>query len=321
VVLLPAAVAALGDAAGVWTRRQALAAGLTAHQIDALLANGSWQTLQRGIYTDGGTTPHPVQRAGGACLAAGKGSVAAGRTAARVHRFPLIDDDDPATGSRQIGIDEVVLGDGVHRATRGRGSIPSARLLLPSQELLLPGDITRVSGVRVMSQARTLFWLARELTFEAAVAATDHALRTRAVTKQDLWALADRLAGRRGVIAFRRVIAFADDRAETALESVTRVVVTAPDLPPWTPQLKVRSGGRILARVDLGNEQLQLAVEADGGAHHSGPAVAKDRMRDEVVGRLDWHAVHVTWFDARMQPAQVRARVRTVAGERARLAG
>lgn len=315
-MLLPRAVAALGDAAGIWTRRQAMEAGLSAKQIDALLRSGVWQALQRGIYCDGGTTPHAVQRAGAACLAAGNGSVATGRTAARAHRLPLIDDDDPATGRRQVDLDDVVTRPGVHRAPRRSAHRP-AQLLL-AQEVLDAHDVVLVSGVRVTSPARTLFWLARELDFCAAVAATDHALRSGDVTKPDLWALAKRLRGHRGVVAFRQVVAFADERAESALESVTRVVVTAPDLPLWTPQLKVRADGRVVARVDLGNDELQVAVEADGGAHHSGPAVAKDHARDELIGAGQWHAVHVSWFDARVRPDSVRARVRAVARERAR---
>lgn len=316
-MLLPPAVAALGDAAGVWTRQQALAAGLTAGQIDARLAAGLWQVLQRGVYTDGGTTPHPAQRAGAACLAGGRGAVAAGRTAARVHRIPLIDDDDPATGRRDIGIDEVALRAGVHRATRTI-DVPSSepRTLRMSQEILLPEDVVRVSGVRVMTKVRTLFCLARDLPFEAAVAATDHALRAGDVTKDELTRLAERLAGYRGITAFRRVIAFADERAESVHESVTRVVVTSPELPEWTPQLKIRSGGRIVARVDLGNDAFLLAVEADGTAFHSGKAVAKDHSRDELIGRLSWHAVHVSWFDARVRQDAVRARVRAVAATR-----
>lgn len=316
-MLLPPAVAALGDVAGTWTRRQALAAGLTAGQIDARLAAGLWQVLQRGVYTDGGTTPHPTQRAGAACLAGGRGAVAAGRTAARVHRFPLIDDEDPATGRREIGIDEVALRAGVHRAARAVDR-PAATpgMLRMSQELLPPEDVVRVSGVRVMTKVRTLFCLARDLPFEAAVAATDHALRVGDVTKDELTALAERLAGQRGVTAFRRVIAFADPRAESVHESVTRVVVTTPELPEWTPQLKVRSKGRVVARVDLGNDSLRLAVEADGAAFHSGKAVAKDRTRDELIGRLAWHAVHVSWFDARVRQDAVRARVRGVAAAR-----
>lgn len=315
-MLLPPAVAALGDAAGIWTRRQALAAGLTAGEVDTLLRSGSWQTLQRGIYCDGGTTPHPAQRAGAACLAAGAGSVAVGRTAARVHGMPLIDDDDPATDSRQLCFDDVITAAGVHRAPRLTPDRTAGLVL--GQEILDGQDVVLVSGVRVTSPARTLFWLARELSFAAAVAATDHALRSEAVTKPELSALALRLAGHRGVVAFRRVVDFADERAETAFESVTRVVVTAPELPAWTPQLRVRSGGRVVARVDLGNERLRLAVESDGGAHHSGEAVAKDRARDEMVGAGGWYAVHVSWFDARVRPASVRARVRKVAAERLR---
>ena len=316
-MLLPHAAAALGDAAGIWTRQQALAAGYTAGQIDTRRAMGLWQVLQRGVYTDGGTPPHPAQRAGAACLAGGRGAVAAGRTAARVHLFPLIDDEDPATGRCEIGIDEVALREGVHRASRAV-DVPARQpgTLLMSQQQLPPQDVVLVSGVRVMTKARTLFSLARDLPFEAAVAATDHALRAGDVTKEDLETLAERLAGHRGVTAFRRVIAFADERAESVHESVTRVVVTGPDLPEWTPQLRVRSDGRIVARVDLGNNAFRLAVEADGTAFHSGKAVAKDHTRDELIGRLGWHAVHVSWFDARVRPEAVRARVRTAASGR-----
>ena len=318
---IPPAVAALGDAAGIWTRRQALSAGLTAGQVDARLRSGTWQTLHRGIYCDGGTTPHPAQRAGAACLAAGAGSVATGRTAARVHGLPLVDDDDPATGSCQHGLDDVATKSGVHRARRlGTGSPDVPATLALSQEVFEPEDVVLVSGVRVTTPARTLFHLAREQTFGAAVAAADHALRSESVTKEELSTLAARLGGRRGIVAFRRVVDFADARAETAFESVTRVVVTAPDLPAWTPQLKVRLGDRVVARVDLGNDALRLAVESDGGAHHSGTAVARDRTRDALIGAGGWYAVHVTWYDARVRPDSVRARVRAVALERSRAA-
>jgi hypothetical protein len=309
------AVAALGSAGGVWTRTQAHAAGLTRAQVERLLRAGTWQPLQRGIYTDGGTQPHPTQRAAAACLAAGPGAVALGRTAARVHGLPLVDDDDPATGRRQHLVDDVATREGTHRVVR-RARSAGERELVVSQAVLPPEDVVLVSGVRVASAARTLFELARVLEPAAAVAATDHGLRTGTVDLDQLVAQASRLEGHRGVVAFRRVLELADARAESAFESVTRVVVSGDGMPAWTPQLPVLVDGRLVARLDLGNEALRLAVESDGGAHHSGAAVARDRARDDVIGRGGWYAVHLSWYDVRRRPGQVRARIRAVVGAR-----
>lgn len=106
-------LSSLGDGtSGVWTRAQARRL-LTATQVDELVRTGVWQVLWRGVYADGGFVASAEQRAIAAVLATGGAdqplpawdgsgrtvlrAVASGRTAARVWRCPLIDDDDPAT--------------------------------------------------------------------------------------------------------------------------------------------------------------------------------------------------------------------------------
>lgn len=94
-------------------------------------------------------------------------------------------------------------------------------------------DIVEVDGIRVTSLRRTVFDIARTASLETAVGCADAALRRAAgvghgvdaeLTEQ--WradALELAAAGLRGVRQARRVIAFADGRAELPGESVSRV--------------------------------------------------------------------------------------------------
>lgn len=74
--------------------------------------------------------------------------------------------------------------------------------------------------------------------------------------------------------------------------------------------------GRIVARVDLGDEQRRFAVEADGRRAHAGEVMrAKDRRRDKVTGRLGWATERVTWSELRTKRAETLRRVVAAAEE------
>ena len=95
------------------------------------------------------------------------------------------------------------------------------------------GDIVELDGLRVTSLRRTVFDIARTASFETAVGCADAALRRAAVAghvmdgdRAEQWrADAMQLAapGLRGVRQARRVIEFADGRAQLPGESVSRV--------------------------------------------------------------------------------------------------
>lgn len=152
---------------------------------------------------------------------------------------------------------------------------------------------------------RTLVDLASLLTLEALVCALDAALHRRLITTSDLHdAVAGRTGRRRGP-ALRRAVALADGRAESPPETLGRLLL--PVLPGLVPQVRVRAGGRVVARLDLGDEALLLGVEMDGRRGHAGSAmIAKDRRRDAPVTRLGWEVERGTWWDVRCgQPAFV----------------
>ena len=302
---------------GVWTRREALTV-LGSGQVDALVRAGTWQVPWRGVYADAGHLLDAEQRAWAAVLAAGgavQGSggrrlraVAGGRTAARLWRLPLIDDEDPATQSDDSRLDDVVVDRNLVRQEH------AGRCLLPRQAALLRGDVVQLpSGLWVTTPERTLLDCALLLAPQALVCVVDAALHRHLVRREDL----GRPCRRAGSALLRTAVALADGRAESPPETLARLLLL-PQLPGLEPQVELFDRtARLVARFDLGDPQARLAVEADGKAAHAGAAmVAKDRRRDRRTEALGWHTERVTWWELRREQDPFVRRV--VAVHRAR---
>jgi hypothetical protein len=318
-------------AAGVWSRRQALVL-LTRDRIQALLDDGSWQVVYPGVYADGGYVLSPVQRGFAAVIASGGPSVpfptaeepnrirrvavACGRTAARIWDFPLIDDDDPSTGAAQHVIDDVHLW---RRTRRGRQTGTGGLQLVRHSLTFLDGDVVlHRSGLWCTSPLRTALDCAGMLTLEAAVCVLDDALHREAFSIAELETALRRRTGWPGVDRQRHAVQLADGRSESPAETLARLLLL-PHLPGLEPQVCVRNrAGRTVARVDLGDETLKLAVETDGRRAHAGKQmVAKDRRRDRRTEAEGWWTERVTWHELRREQEAVLARVL----ERARARG
>jgi very-short-patch-repair endonuclease len=108
-------------------------------------------------------------------------------------------------------------------------------------------------------------------------------------------------------------VALADARAESPPETLARLLLR-PQLPGLEPQVELfDQTARIVARFDLGDRRVRLAVEADGKVAHAGAAmVAKDRRRDRRTEALGWHTERVTWWELRCEQAAFVRRVVTV---------
>lgn len=306
------------QSAGVWTRTAALAV-LPPGAVRALLRDGSWQVVLPGVYVDGGCVLTPEQRAWAAVLACGAApgqrpadwtAVAAGRTAARVWKLPLIDDDDRATGAREMDTDDVVV-----RRTAAARAITARtddrrRVLRHRHRLAIQDVVRRPSGLLLTSPQRTLFDLAAILAPDALVCALDDALHRGLVLPEDLSRGADRGAWMPGAPAYRRAVSLAHGRAESPAETLTRLLLRQV-LPGLEPQVEVRtSAGRLLAPLDLGDRRVRLAVEVDGRRGHAGPEmVAKDRRRDRVTEARGWWTERVTWWELRCRPVETRTRI------------
>jgi hypothetical protein len=291
----------LGDGtAGVWTSADARACGLTADEVEWRVEAGLWQVLQRGTYADAGVVPSPQMRAWAAVLAAGGRGRAwvTGRTRLRLLGLPLIDDDDPATGAYDLPHDDVAVRRRIHdRAT-----------LHPSRRYVPPAHLGEVHGCPAVSLPAALAHAAGVLTFEALVCVLDAVLHRGHLTTEQLELLVAAQEARPHGAALRGAVRAADGRAETPIETLGRLVLL-PVLPGLRPQVRVYGpDGRVLARVDLGDEWLRFAVEGDGRSVHTGMA-ADDRRRDRRIGAVDWHTERYTWYEARRQQAALQQRM------------
>jgi hypothetical protein len=188
--------------------------------------------------------------------------------------FPLIDDDDPATKRRERRTDDVIR-------TTGRSTTST---LKTRRVALEPEEVTVVDGVPVLVPLRTLSDLAAVLAPDALVVALDHALHEGVVTAGE--------------------VQLADGRAESPLETLTRLLLL-PLLPSLRPQVEVRDRwGRVIARLDLADEDLRLGIESDGGSHRG--RAADDRRRDAKTG---YTIERCTWFDVRRRSDELQRRV------------
>ena len=224
---------------------------------------------------------------GRACLA--------GHSAAAVHGVRIVDVDAPVVVAAPHGSAwDAMPGTAVHRAR------------LEADERVV------VSRLAVTSAVRTLVDLAaRRLPAAESVVLVD------ALLARHPWLLhdsADALAGMAGRPGRRRagtVLALADGRSESPMESRLRVHLTDAGIAPPELQWTVRDDcGRFVARVDLAWPLRRLAVEYDGLWHgRTDEQFALDRRRLDALSAVDWRVVHVTHAEAREGFAAAVARV------------
>jgi very-short-patch-repair endonuclease len=180
------------------------------------------------------------------------------------------------------------------------------------------GDRAVVQGLPVVGLARTLVDCASTLPRERALVIADSGLRIGADPEQ-VAALVTARAGRRGIAAARDVLGFADGRAESPGESLTRWHLARARLPPAVPQLVVSTRlGEF--RADLGWPDRGLLVEFDGfvkytGAFGRSPAtvVFEEKRRQDALEEAGWRVLRVTWTDLRA-PSTLARRVAMALG-------
>jgi hypothetical protein len=166
--------------------------------------------------------------------------------------------------------------------------------------------------VLVTSVGRTVVDLARTLPFAEGVAVADSALRAKQATPGELDAVAARCVRWPGIQRARRVVRFADERAESVLESISRAVFHEHGLPPPELQVWVGDEDEIIGRVDFLWRQHRTIAEADGAIKYTQPARALAQLnRDARLREAGFQVVHFTWPEIIRVPAQVAQAVRT----------
>lgn len=268
--------------------------GWSAEELAAAVKGEVLDQVRRGVYgpqqSRDAVARHAV-RAAAACVVRHPESVVSHTSAAVLHGLPV----------RRDSLGEVDLTRwGAEHGKRCAG----VRL---HRSPLAESEIVELGEVRVTSLERTVADLARVEPYAWSVAAADAALHRQTVPE----VLADHVARGRHVPGNRRlreVLAFADGRTESPLESMSRVSMARAGVPMPIPQYQVLdAAGGWIASGDFGWPQFSLLGEADGkGKYVDDPArgrtaadvIELEKNRDHLVENCDWWAIHWGWATA-----------------------
>lgn len=178
-------------------------------------------------------------------------------------------------------------------------------------ELIPAWQVTPTPLGPATSPARTFIDRAAELRLEDLVALGDAMLRQRVVTVEELTALLHWGVGRRGIVRARRAVPLLDGRAESSMESWTRVILALAGLPPPEVGADIHDEyGTWLAKADLVWRQAKLIVEYDGRVHLGERQRRIDAQRHNLLVAAGWTVLHVTADEVLRRPWAVEALVR-----------
>ena len=291
--------------------RDLIAAGATPYELGARVARGNLVRVRRGAYADAvGLTPEDAHlRLLRATLAElGPDAVASHASAALLHGLPVAPAD--------LGLVRVTR----RSPTHGRSG-PGFR---QSTASLASEEVVDAGGVPCTSATRTAIDVACSTSFGWAVGACDAVLHLELADADALGLACAQASGRRGVQKARAAVAFADERAESVLESLSRVQLRRLGLPKPVLQFEVTLDGRVVATTDFAWPEWGVVGEADGTQkyvdqafdHRTGSEVIRDEKRREGkirdagwwITRWDWDLVHrPVAFERRIRAAFAHA--------------
>jgi hypothetical protein len=279
---------------GAVARAQALQAGFSKAEVATLLRRGTWVVAERGVYLEGAVLSAADVWAGHALrvaarnLALGGGHAASRRSAAVVLGLPVLG-GVPAPP-------ELVRG---RRRAGDTSASSSIRVTLE------PPDVVRWRDVACTSPARLVCDTARTHGQMEALMIADAALRAR-LPRSLLTSAATACRGWPGAAAVTEVLACADGRTDSPLESITRWVLRSLGVPPPLSQVDVLHDGEFLGRADFAWPALGVVLEADGMGKYVSGTLAAEKKRELGMRRAGLEVMRCTWDDAWRQPEVIQ---------------
>lgn len=279
--------------AGPFVGSEAVAAG----ELTKSALRTRYERLFRDVYAPRGTQLTPDVLAYSAWLWSGRRAVVAGRSAAAV------------LGAQWVDLRPVEL---LHT---NRNPVPGIKV---RGDELAADEQTSIDGVPTTTAARTALDLACWYPVNTAVMALDALIRATGVPLSAVQTLVDRYPGRRGIRRARRSLALADGGAQSPRETWLRLLIVSAGLPPPQTQIPVRDAhGTAIAYLDMGWEEIKVAVEYDGEQHRNQrDQYVWDIRRREILDGAGWIVVRVVAGD---KATDVIGRVRAAIARRASL--
>jgi very-short-patch-repair endonuclease len=319
---------------GLISRQQLRGMGWSSGRITRAVRD--WQTLLPGVYlTDDRDRSYAVLAR--AAVLARPDACLSHLTAARLRDWEVLDTAPHWSGLAFRGADPrspAVPLPGQSRGTRAE-ILRALEVTWPDPEqihLTFPRDAKRswpgqilhrdpqvspvlVRGLRMTDPVRTLVDVARSAPLPVAVCLLDARFHQTPGLRDEVNSLLAKMVGTRGIVAAHRSVRLADERSESVLESLLRLLIVMSGLPTPTTQLSIRLGTQTY-RADLGYQHARLILEADGREYHSEwQDVGRDLVRQNTLVAAGWRVLRFTWAQVLFQPDLVLHGIRTALGQ------
>jgi hypothetical protein len=234
-----------------------------------------FRAVYPGVYLPREVTPNFRQRAEAAWLWSHRNGVLAGLTAARLHGSKWLDDALPI---------ELIW-------SNGRPP-PDVRVL---REHLAGDEQGLRCSLPVTTVARTAYDIGRRGPLMEAIGRLDALGNATAFPADVVYQLADSHRGARGIRQLRTALKHYDSGAQSPQETWLRLFVIGAGFPRPQTQIPVSIGGRIKYYLDMGWQDLKIAVEYDGDHHRTDRSqFARDIVRVEELADLGWIVIRIT---------------------------
>lgn len=307
----PRIVARIAQGSGVATARSLRALGIDPRVISALARGGELVAVRRGVYTTAELwdswdewRDRPLARIRAAHLTTTKAHVFSHDSAAVLQGIPLID----ARTSEVHLTREGVVGSHTRYGVRHHGAA------------YVPDEVVAVDDLNALTVPRTVADLARTHGYSAGLVAADAALR-HGYSRASLRQATEPMRSWPGISVCRAVVADADPGAESAAETLGRILVKELGIGEVETQFPVRTAGgvrwcdmrvgRHLFEVD---GRIKIVPVAEGGVATiaASEVLWQEKKRErELTGRA-LGISRIVWQDY-WPPHRSRARARLLA--------
>lgn len=287
----------LARQAGVISREQALAAGLSREAIDHRLRLRRWRPLHPRVYLAAGHRRDDEVRVRAALLWAGDGATLSGVAAAW---WQGMADELPATVGLIVGR---------HRRPRSRPGVAVRRRSLATQ------DVTVHRGLAATARPLTVIEASVEMGDPGSLL-LDRALQ-RWVRFPAVYDAYCRNLGCHGSASAGRMLVAAADRSASVAERLLVRMLRESGATGW------RSGFPVADHlVDIAFPAARVAIEVDGWAWHmDAERAAADKRRQNALVRHGWIILRYTWHDLVGRPNAVLAEIAFELGRPTAVAG
>lgn len=245
------------------------------------------------VYLPKGTTPDCLINAEAAWLWSGRAGIIAGRTAAALYAWP---------GTAEYSPVELIANNTRH---------PPG--LTIHNERIAADEITTTVGLPVTTPARTALDLARRLPRDEAVAHLDVLAAKTGVTMDDIWTLAARYPGARGIAAANMAIARMNAGATSPRETEVRMMLSDAGLSPPATAIRV-ADDRWETVIAMGWPDVKVGVDCNADDVRDFPHQAV--MKADLLQRHNWFHIMVLPHHRRAETV-IRVRNAVLARRRA----